>query len=923
MIRRAFLSLVWLLVAPAAYAQIGDLSGASAKPDFATNSLTLGELAGDFVRATFFGAKFDAVSNVGGVVAAGSTDFHNSAVTFTAADIGKAIILYGAGANGDPLRTTITAVSGTHATLATTATSAMISTAATAVTVSAPGTGFQPFDIVPLSGGTATAQAQVFIASTQVATATVASGGSGGTTGACTLTGTTGNVNGTSTVFQATGTVTAGAVGGALTVTVAGTYRDNPANIAAEPVTGCGLTGATVTLTMGAKDVLLLHPGVYSSAPSSPASQGTAIMGAGTGATFTLTTGNAQTWIYGTDSGPGIQAAIDYCETKVVTFAQGCTVWVPPGQTIIGNALTINKQMVSLSSFSHSSGFWQRNVAGPTQQSFPTRLIYGGPTNPGYLMTQVPLLADAKRLVGNDLTGIMFDCDGEFGCGGVLLQSTMFSTYRAAVSEPQPRAYTVNGAVTAGANTITLTSVTGITLGQAFLSPNFLSGTYIQGISGNVLTLSSQAYGGGVADARRVLVGGEGWRMDVLPGLATNDIQNNDLWISSRNLNTVSPCMLIGGYSPAGSPEYGNTSINQFWQTACYFSLGDALVINNSDHNLFFMQQFVPVPSALGIGAGIVSNGSLDANNGGARYNWFRQGGGQRGNIFRGTTYGGFTEASLYNKMEWHILSGGGFVTVDTAGGATLCMSDDTHPAIGCLGNTGISAQVADSGLQAGNARGQYSVSLQTAPRTTATHDATAHYSTITGGSDNTASGLYSVVNGGSINTSTAQGASSGGLQAASDLEWGECRASGVISSGRHGQSCVQVLRGISAANTSPVRLTSGGSIAGSNSNCVNLAAGGYAANLHVQLTAVDPTTTTNVYAWTQPQGLLLRSGNQSTTVYVPGTPTELTNGTTTGIAITESADTTNGCYSITFTPPTSNTHLWHIAATVRLTRVE
>lgn len=76
--------------------------------------------------------------------------------------------------------------------------------------------------------------------------ATVVDAGAGGTPGAVTLTGTTGE----GTVFQATGTINGGGVlAGALVVSVAGAYTTVPDDLAAEPVTGGGLEGATVALT--------------------------------------------------------------------------------------------------------------------------------------------------------------------------------------------------------------------------------------------------------------------------------------------------------------------------------------------------------------------------------------------------------------------------------------------------------------------------------------------------------------------------------------------------------------------------------------------------------------------------------------------------------------------------------------------------
>jgi hypothetical protein len=96
-------------------------------------------------------------------------------------------------------------------------------------------------------GGTATANRYTATVATRVQRAIIVSGGTGGTPGAVTITGTTG----TGTMFQATGTISPGGIlVGALTVTVGGQYTANPSNINIEPVTGGGLTGATVRLVM-------------------------------------------------------------------------------------------------------------------------------------------------------------------------------------------------------------------------------------------------------------------------------------------------------------------------------------------------------------------------------------------------------------------------------------------------------------------------------------------------------------------------------------------------------------------------------------------------------------------------------------------------------------------------------------------------
>jgi hypothetical protein len=79
-----------------------------------------------------------------------------------------------------------------------------------------------------------------------VISATIASAGTGGTTGTSTVTGTTG----TGTLFQASVTISGGAITGINGITVGGVYTATPTNPAAEPVTGGGLVGATLNLTM-------------------------------------------------------------------------------------------------------------------------------------------------------------------------------------------------------------------------------------------------------------------------------------------------------------------------------------------------------------------------------------------------------------------------------------------------------------------------------------------------------------------------------------------------------------------------------------------------------------------------------------------------------------------------------------------------
>jgi hypothetical protein len=147
------------------------------------------------------------------------------------------------------------------------------------------GTGYAPGNTITLGGGSTTAAPVVTISTTKVSSVpTIASGGTGGTPGAVTLTGTTG----TGTKFQATGTISSGGVLTAITaLTVAGSYTVNPTTLSAEPVTGGGLSGATLSLTMGVNTFTFTAGGAFSANPTAGTFTQNATSGSGTGATFT------------------------------------------------------------------------------------------------------------------------------------------------------------------------------------------------------------------------------------------------------------------------------------------------------------------------------------------------------------------------------------------------------------------------------------------------------------------------------------------------------------------------------------------------------------------------------------------------------------------------------------------------------------
>jgi hypothetical protein len=159
------------------------------------------------------------------------------------------------------------------------------STATIQASGGAPSHNYAPGDTLTLPAGPGViAPAVLNVATTQVVSATVAAGGSGGTTGTQTVTGTTG----TGTKFQASVAVSGGAITAVNSISVAGSYTSNPTTPAAEPVSGGGLTGAQLNVVLGVGSLTVNSPGVYSTAltnPITPASTS----GAGTGATVNIT----------------------------------------------------------------------------------------------------------------------------------------------------------------------------------------------------------------------------------------------------------------------------------------------------------------------------------------------------------------------------------------------------------------------------------------------------------------------------------------------------------------------------------------------------------------------------------------------------------------------------------------------------------
>jgi hypothetical protein len=146
------------------------------------------------------------------------------------------------------------------------------------VTANSSRANYYPNDVVSGSGSPA---GQYLITECQLLSAAITAGGSGGTNGAQVVT-VSGGAGVAATVNV---TVSGGVITAVNSIATPGTYTTFPANLNAAPVTGAGLTGATLALGMGAKTLSILVPDVFATNVTAI----TAVGGSGTGLTMTAT----------------------------------------------------------------------------------------------------------------------------------------------------------------------------------------------------------------------------------------------------------------------------------------------------------------------------------------------------------------------------------------------------------------------------------------------------------------------------------------------------------------------------------------------------------------------------------------------------------------------------------------------------------
>jgi hypothetical protein len=370
--RRFLLLLLWLLPSlalgqPQGYPGPGPVPpGAPYPATGSSTGRTPAERAAERVNVKDFGAVGDTTSDqTTATISSASANLTVGHSDFTAADVGKAISIDGAGAQ---------AATGTVSSIPT----------------ATPGSGYVTLPTITL-GSVGSGTLAKPLPRMALQSGTVASGGAGCTTGTQTFTLSGGSPI---TVATLTGTVAAGALSGALTVVAAGSYINLPTSVAAVTLTGGGCsTAPTLNASFGLLSVYMAGsginypPGVTASisggTPGVAATLGTPVVTlpiaplvttiagytsptqitlAATAAT--ALTGAAANIAWGHDDSASVNAAIIQANTFVTgggfrknLYFPGGNYWIAAALTMLGGNVGITGDGVNISKVTVSPAF--------------------------------------------------------------------------------------------------------------------------------------------------------------------------------------------------------------------------------------------------------------------------------------------------------------------------------------------------------------------------------------------------------------------------------------------------------------------------------------------------------------------------------------------------------------------------------------
>lgn len=858
----------------------GSLGGTGAATAEAAR-VNLNALPAFDVRDPAFGAKCDFLSKTGGSVASGSTSFNGGAYSFVAADVGKHITVPGGGTGGVPLVTTISAVPSGLATLAGAAGAPVSSSVSNATdwAVAVAGNGvnsYVPGDTITLTGGTSTAATVVTVKYTTVmGTPTIAAAGSGGTNGTYNVTGTTG----TGTYFVANITVAGGAVTAVNSVSETGKYSVNPTSIAAEPIAAAAPsvtvpTGAQLGLKMGVWAVAITTPGAYTAAPSNPVAQGST-SGSGVGATFTMTYTAGGAYSFGTDDAAAFNAA----QTAVSASGAPGVLQVPGGTCLVSTSV-IAKNNVYLNGSGRGNGNTTGNTVLMLRANACTDVVAtdGAYSLFGTNSASGPVNWGLANLTLDGNKAQQFGCTDPDAVNGIAQYGSAFTWDNLVVRNVLGNGVRSEWTQFGGAGTIIVRHLWATNIGR--------HGIWWKGPHDGSLTDTAERDASQEAD-------------DVFSGLylapyGGSNFTTNHAWHSSVAIVR----RMHAGVSSSGSSRFVNSDFegSHIGYEARAGATGD-LIVNG--------RFYYPTTDANGA---LVKLGGTRTVITGSSFNC---------NPLTGSTpYA--VQLGIGTALSQH----------QTITGNTYLNCPVTYNVVNDAGNgnleglrTGV-AQIPDSLVYGGNARGTYAVDLSM-DRFQNNQVASGSHATVAGGYANVAAGNYASVGGGNGNVASGvYTAISGGFSSSDRGSSSQAYASGNFGVGIGADAQIRnfVLR-CTTSTGSACRMTAD-QAAASSVNCLNIP-NNTAYHVAVSLIGLDNTTPANSLVWNMPVGILARGANAASTTWTGVTPTIIENGTVTGWGMTIGADTTNGCLNLSATPPTSNTDKWNYVARVQTTEVQ
>lgn len=871
-----------------------------------------------------YGAKFNVVSTGSSgttpcSISSGSNVLTCPSASFTAADVGKAIAVTGAGTNAQTTLTTTIAsfISSTQVGLAANAgtTTPVVFCQAVAIEP-AVGSGYVPADTVTPNGGTFSVACLFTVRSTQVHTVAINAAGSGAVNGACTIFGTTGSP--TNAHFAAAVTITGGALSSIGTVSTPGYYTTNPTSLAAEPVTSnCGLTSATVTLTMGTNVVAVTTNGTGTVAPcgatpcASVVSQ-SSTSGVGSGATFQTQYLSSGDVTYGTDDTAAWNSAIAVVNRSYTTSsARTCIVapqgvsWVTPPLTIFSGPGCILGAASGYKTTLYISPSGTGDIFSWSEAWFLNDWPFNGITTS--ISTQrvgptvIGIAAIGDRSSPNDVTLFhLYDRDDyvyldEIDASNIKGQcfkdGDQKNTTQAFIRESyfgEIRCYQSGDSANSKA------------AWELYASGNGTGGTPIDCDNLNIyapygdgLYIHSDATGGplrgihckhfrveGLENNSPGLTGhllhlGNAAALGTINGIHILDAQfispyngYSDVFVDGASTATAPYDVYIEGSYLGATAEGGGINLNACRQ--CYFLID----------SMFSTQTNLTVASSATVAAPIIIDGhGLEST-------------------FT-TNIDATTAAAVYTPLRTALTS---------AGNGIGLFANVNHLSLKCQGNNTTTC---------GNPIGANAVDLQTAALSNAGQVASGG-NAFAAGAQNVASGTFAAAVGNNNSITGVNGIGLGFQSADRTRYQALCTAAGKFVAQGDAQDCVILMRQ-TTAGASAVRLTSDAAAAGA-ANCVNVP-NNTAYALTINVNAWDHTTVTKSASWNVIPAFLTRGANAAATALniTSSTPAAtFSNGTLTGMALSITADTTQGCLNVSFTPPTGNTDTWNIVASVQ-----